>query len=289
MAPYRGKPRRVRGKKSGSEEGTSITQAKKKFTAPTPGYEDVYFTLGSTKDAAQFQETVNKLSRCVGTQSWKKASVLSKAMCNLVAPIYTAPTRPVRQYMTGAAGTRVQTTERMTVTGFINDPMVGDIDCKLTVDEYLKKKKKHDNNEECWTENNARGFNLVLQHSPPELEAELRNSNSWLTTKNERSVVKLLLMIRDITHHKRERKQAVMEAVESDADLYLASQGETDSINTFYKVFTAQVDTINAHGGQAGFQPSVFVKHLAALRVSRSIDDAAMAALSSADRAALDW
>ena len=173
----------------------------------------------------------------------------------------------------------MQTTERMTVGGFINVPMVGNIDYKLTVDEYLEKKKKHDSDEECWTENNAREFNLVLQHSPLELEAELRNSDSWSTTENKRSVVKLLLMIRDITHHKRERKQTVMEAAESDADLYLTSQGKTDSIDNFYKVFTAQVNTIKAHGGQAGFQPAVFAKHLAALRVSRSIDDMAMAAL----------
>ena len=89
MPPYK----RRKGKKSGSGE-TPTPTAKKKFTAPTPGYEDVYFTSGSTKDAAQFQDTVNKLSRCVGTQSWKKASVLSKAMGDLIAPVFTSPTRP---------------------------------------------------------------------------------------------------------------------------------------------------------------------------------------------------
>ena len=62
-------------------------------------------------------------------------------MGDLVAPIYKTPTRPVRQCTTGAVGTRVQTMERMTVADFINDSMVGNINSKLTVDEYLKKKK----------------------------------------------------------------------------------------------------------------------------------------------------
>ena len=283
MPPYK----RRKGKKSGSGE-TPTPTAKKKFTAPTPGYEDVYFTSGSTKDAAQFQDTVNKLSRCVGTQSWKKASVLSKAMGDLIAPIFTSPTRPSRVYMTGQAGSRTRTLDRMNAAGEVNTPTVGDIDYRLTVDEFLEKKKRYDVDEECWAENNARGYNLVLQHCPPELEAELRNSDNWTVTENERSVVKLLLMIRDITHHKRERKQTVMEAVESDADLYLTSQGKNETIDDFYRVFTAQVETINAHGGQAGFHPAVFAKHLAAIRVSRGIDDVAILALSSAEKAELD-
>ena len=153
MPPYK---KWGKGKKSGSgETPTPIT--KKKFTAPTPGYEDVYFMSGSTKDAEQFQDTVNKLSRCVGKQSWKKASVLSKAMGDLVALVYTSPTCPSRQHMTGAIGSRTRTYNRMNDAGELNTPTVGDTDYRLTVDEFLEKKKRHDINEECWMENNARG------------------------------------------------------------------------------------------------------------------------------------
>ena len=104
MAPYAGKQPLCKGKKSGSDRGTPTSPTKKKFTAPTPGYEGVYFTPGSTKDAAQFQDTVNKLSRCVGTQSWKKVSVLSKAVGDLVAPVYTGPTHPAAPVMYCLAG-----------------------------------------------------------------------------------------------------------------------------------------------------------------------------------------
>ena len=38
-----------------------------KFTTPTLGLEDMYFTWGTTKDAAKFEDTVSKLTRHAGT------------------------------------------------------------------------------------------------------------------------------------------------------------------------------------------------------------------------------
>ena len=38
--------------------GGSTSDGKPKSVAPTLGHEDVYFTTGSTKDAAAFQDTV---------------------------------------------------------------------------------------------------------------------------------------------------------------------------------------------------------------------------------------
>ena len=38
-----------------------------KFTAPTSGLEDVFFTWGTAKDAAKFEDTVSKLAQHVGT------------------------------------------------------------------------------------------------------------------------------------------------------------------------------------------------------------------------------
>ena len=43
-------------------------------------------------------------------------------------PVFVDPVRPVRQYMMGAAGARVQKTVRMTVDGDLNTLMVDDID-----------------------------------------------------------------------------------------------------------------------------------------------------------------
>ena len=51
---------RYRNRKKGASDG-STSDKKIKFVAPTSGHEDVYFTTGSTKDAAAFQGTVQKL------------------------------------------------------------------------------------------------------------------------------------------------------------------------------------------------------------------------------------
>ena len=50
-------------KKGASVESTSATNSK--FVTPTSEHEDVYFTMGSTKDAAAFQVTIKKLMRHV--------------------------------------------------------------------------------------------------------------------------------------------------------------------------------------------------------------------------------
>ena len=56
--------------------------------------------------------------------------------------------------------------------------MVSNINYQATIDEYLSKKRKYDNQLEKWDKNNAKGYYLKLQHCPKELKAELRNKDS---------------------------------------------------------------------------------------------------------------
>ena len=48
------------------------TTTKKTFQEPTRGYEDVFFTLGTAKDAAQFTDMIEQLSRYVATLGWNQ-------------------------------------------------------------------------------------------------------------------------------------------------------------------------------------------------------------------------
>ena len=57
------------GSTGGAGAGTT------KFTAPTLGLEDVYFTWGTAKDAAKFEDTVSKLARHSGTSPWPQSLV----------------------------------------------------------------------------------------------------------------------------------------------------------------------------------------------------------------------
>ena len=68
------------------------------FTAPTSGLEDVFFTWGTAKDAAKFEDTVSKLARHVGTSPWPQSSVASKAMTTLKSPEFEEPSIPTREY-----------------------------------------------------------------------------------------------------------------------------------------------------------------------------------------------
>ena len=72
-----------RNRKEGASGG-STSDTKPKFVAQTSGHEDVYFTTGPTKDAAAFQDTVQKLARHVSTAAgWKQGPTLGKAMTDL--------------------------------------------------------------------------------------------------------------------------------------------------------------------------------------------------------------
>ena len=55
---------------------------------------------------------------------------------------------------------------------------------------------------------------MVLQHCPPDVEAELKNQSTWTAGQNEQNMVTLLLMISNIAHNMMESKQGVIDIVE---------------------------------------------------------------------------
>ena len=52
-----------------------------------------------------------------------------------------------------------------------------------------------------------------------------------------------------------------MAIVESNVELYTIHQGSGESLDEYNKVFKAQVDTIDAHGGNAGYHPTIYTAH----------------------------
>ena len=67
--------------------------------------------------------------------------------------------------------------------------------------------------------------------------------------EDARSVIAILLLIRDLSFNKTDRKRSIMATVEADADLYLGTQRPDQSTGEFYKTFNTQVETINTNGG----------------------------------------
>ena len=175
-----------------------------------------------------------------------------------------SPARPTRTYLIGSVPDAVETTDRITL-GVVNILMVDDIDYQATMDEYLSKKKRYNAQLDKWEENNAKGYYLVLQHCPKELNTELQKQDSWKAAKDERSVIAILLPIHDLSFNKTNRKRSIMATMEADADLYLSMQRPDQSTEEFYKTFTVQVETINANGGSAELHKGVRNKHMMAL------------------------
>jgi len=64
-----------------------------------------------------------------------------------------------------------------------------------------------------------------------------------------------------VTHKHDETKQGTMALVESDLLLYLSHMKSGEDPDDFMQLFKAQVNTINAHGGQAGLHPRLVLEH----------------------------
>ena len=109
------KARRTR-QRSTAGSGGSGAATPKKFTAPTSGLENVYFTWGTAKDAAKFEDTVSHLARHVGTQPWRLSSIASKAMLAIAAPVIAETDRPTRKYWTDTTR-MVETNNKTSGTG----------------------------------------------------------------------------------------------------------------------------------------------------------------------------
>ena len=76
----------------------SLSGPTTKFTAPTSGLEDVFFTWGTTKEAAKFEDTVSKLAQHIGTSPWFQSLVALKAMSTLNTPAFEKPVVPRRDH-----------------------------------------------------------------------------------------------------------------------------------------------------------------------------------------------
>ena len=70
---------------------------------------------------------------------------------------------------------------------------------------------------------------MVLQHCPPDVEADLKNLSTWNVGKDEQNVVTFLLMIRDIAHNMRESKQVVMSIVECTVEMNTNPQNTSET------------------------------------------------------------
>ena len=86
--------------------------------------------------------------------------------------MFSLPSRPVRQYYQNTDG--AVTTDRATA-GVKNVAVMDDLDYVVKTGEYSRKISCYETQLEVWGDNDAKGYALVLQHCPEELQAKLKN------------------------------------------------------------------------------------------------------------------
>ena len=60
--------------------------------------------------------------------------------------------------------------------------------------------------------------------------------------------------------------------VESNAALLTTTMDTKDTLDEYYRVFKAQIDTFEAHGGNPGYHGAVYREHYDALVLSKGFD-----------------
>ena len=200
-------------------------------------------------------------------QPWSRSSVAAKAMRELLAPVFTEPTKPVQRYYVHLERDAVlpilrdQTTQRVhTNQVTLNVPVQDELDWNLELAEYTSDKVEYRKDMKDWAENSARIYHLVLLHCPPGMIAEIQNHSRWIDGKALQDFITLLLMIRYLTHGIKETRQGTMALVQVHVDLFTTTQRPNESVEAYYKLFCARRDTVNAHGGEAGFHKELYAK-----------------------------
>ena len=176
----------------------ALVDGTKKFKAPTQGMEDIYYTRGRSKDAAQFKLVTTGLSNYMGTQSWTPESTGAKEMRELQAPTYPDMGKPVQMYWGDAPGS-AETNERFdSTTGATKckrTALLMDVEYTFELQEFMETKKDNKKLQVAWREINGKIYNLLLLHSAPDVVVELQNHDDWDTAESRSDVIMLLEML----------------------------------------------------------------------------------------------
>ena len=219
----------------GARNPTTTSATAAEYRAPTAGLETVLFDCDGAKSASLFESTRKEIWLHVGTQSYTGANLASRAIETMTEPVFTVPAQPTAEQFTDARA------------------LAGEMDL------WWERRKNIQKKEMAWEEVGPRNFTLLLQHCPPKVKSRLSSRPDWDTVNASRDMIGLLRLLREVARSQDETKSEVMTVVEKDAELYLAMQGKQE-LDDFVREFTANCDTIEAHGGCPGFHPQLYNK-----------------------------
>jgi hypothetical protein len=151
----------------------SFTPKKPLFVAPTQGLEHIIFDNTSTAKAAS-TSTLNlkAISEHVANRLKFDGPLAALAIRELKEPTITFPDDPEN------SSNLAETTK------------------------WQRKYNHAHNQQKCWDKNTQKIYNLVMQHSTPEMKTKLLTMDSWAKTSATQDGIALLKTIRVICHKK---------------------------------------------------------------------------------------
>jgi hypothetical protein len=114
------------------------------------------------------------------------------------------------------------------------------------------------NQQKWWDENTQKIYNLVMQHSTPEMKMKLLTMDSWATTSATQDKIALLKTIRDISHKNDGGADAttIIGLVRMDKDMFLVHQAPTELLSSYILKFKGAVDVVESSNGSPWSHPA---------------------------------
>ena len=84
----------------------------------------------------------------------------------------------------------------------------------------------------------------------------------------------------------RSSDMGTMALVQVHVHLFTTTQRPNESVEAYYKLFCAWRDTVNAHGGEAGFHKELYTKARSKIMAAKGCDELWMTNSASAERLA---
>jgi hypothetical protein len=109
-----------------------------------------------------------------------------------------------------------------------------------------------------WNENTQKIYNLVMQHSTPEMKTKLLTMDSWTKMSAAQVGFALLKTIRDICHKKDDGPDAttILDLDRMDKDMFLVHQAPTEPLSSYLSKFKGAVNVVKSLDGSPWSHPA---------------------------------
>jgi hypothetical protein len=207
----------------------SFTPKKPSFAAPTQGLEHIIFdNTGTAKAASTFNLNIEAISEHIANRLKFDSPLAALAVRELKAPTINFPNHP------------------MDPTNLVETP------------KWQRNFNHAHDQQKWWDKNTQKIYNLVMQHSMPEMKTKLLTMDSWAKTSAAQDGIALLKTIRNICHKKDSGTNAttILDLIRMDKDMFLVHQAPIEPLSSYLLKFKSAVNVVESSDGSQWSHPA---------------------------------